>query len=205
VRRRGRERERERENRRKRDRANGGAERRAERVNWVSVVELENFASVMRERRRLPSRSRLNCVYESAAVGKTETLGENSRPSYMQLDTCTCTCARVHICTRVHSRAYSLFPRRGERKRRTRGARREGEGEGRANGGSASESERKTYRNAQTKACRFAAKWDGVGRRGEGRRDGGGGGERARESSFVIAARPARPAYFYGASVFRST
>lgn len=42
----------------------------AERVNWVSVVELENFASVMRERRRLPSRSRLNCVYESAAVGR---------------------------------------------------------------------------------------------------------------------------------------
>lgn len=43
----------------------------AERVNWVSVVELENFASVMRERRRLPSRSHLNCVYEStAAVGR---------------------------------------------------------------------------------------------------------------------------------------
>lgn len=75
--------ERERENRRKRD-------REAERVNWVSVVELENFASVMRERRRLPSRSRLNCVYESA-VGKTETLGE------LETKLCVVICINMYI------------------------------------------------------------------------------------------------------------
>jgi len=75
---------------------------------------------------------------------------------------------RVHIRTRggVHSRAYSLSSLALARER---GAHAKREGEGRANGGSASESERKTYRNAQTKACRFAAKWGGESARGNPR------------------------------------
>lgn len=123
------------------------------RGNWVSVVELENFASVMRERRRrLPSRSRLNCVYES--VGKTETLGELR-------DRVMCSYTYAHICV-YNVIGVHTFLQRDRRKRCVSAIaaakERDEKDERTANGRGASESERETYRNAQTKACRLDGK-----------------------------------------------